>query len=376
MNTPDPEPARIKLTSGTFAQGSSESKLRDLWNSYPYTQQIDVVFPSSEHSEDALQRLETRYWSCKCNLNDFVEYARPDATHDYLERGILALGTSGPQGTDVWTLDTRGVLTLAVERITYTRLGLVGQPLPWKACDDIFIITISLSQQNEAPSKVSGSKWHRYGEKVKTALQAWDAWRGPWSILYTFREPNLPLTTVTDSLVHIVQPTMHKYQNVHVPVPSFQPHPGSSNPEELQDWQDVMQGLLEWVGLACLGSQRLQVNDSPDPYLAVYAAPPPSHAGETAHLRWRGLLHPLFVQDIIRAFTMPTNVPTPGFVAIAAHGIPTSPVGYLSTSGTAPLRALKPDMEDTRSLMVFGDGTRPQGYVFAESIGRWDTRWG
>ena len=40
--------------------------------------------------------------------------------------------TDGQDSEDVWSLDPRGVLTLAVGKQTYETLGLVGERLPWK----------------------------------------------------------------------------------------------------------------------------------------------------------------------------------------------------------------------------------------------------
>ena len=45
---------------------------------------------------------------------------------------VIAFG-SNPRGTDeTWCIDTRGVLTLSIDRGTYQRLGLLGTPLPWR----------------------------------------------------------------------------------------------------------------------------------------------------------------------------------------------------------------------------------------------------
>ncbi|OCH91514.1 hypothetical protein OBBRIDRAFT_753113 [Obba rivulosa] len=382
MELPPLKQARIKLSSGTLVRGSykAESKLFSLAGQYPYTQQIDVVFPSSEALENALQKLETRYWSCSCSLVQFLDSVRPDSTQNCLERGILALGLSEPNGTDVWSLDTRGVLTFAVQRSTYTRLGLVGKPLPWKACDDTFIIIISLSRDIQMHDAANRAQWHRYNEKVKAALQAWDAWRGSWNILYTFMEPEITNTLMPGSALRVIQPALRKTADVYVPLPNIRPCPQSTDKEQVQDWQEDMSALFEWTGMACLGAQRLRVNDHPDPYLAVYTPPTPSRPREITHLRWSGLLHPSFVQTIIDTCSTPGSNPSQ-FVTITMHGVSTSPVGYLNASGNASLRAPRSDTEDTRSLIisVAGSGSDPvkdQNYVLAESISQWDMRWG
>lgn len=50
---------------------------------------------------------------------------------------VVAHGLAGSTDSDVWCLDSRGVLTLAVSKHTYESLGLVGERLPWKGCEDI-----------------------------------------------------------------------------------------------------------------------------------------------------------------------------------------------------------------------------------------------
>lgn len=44
----------------------------------------------------------------------------------------MALGIAGATDEDVWSLDSRGILTLVVGKETYETLGLVGEALPWK----------------------------------------------------------------------------------------------------------------------------------------------------------------------------------------------------------------------------------------------------
>jgi ribonuclease P/MRP protein subunit RPP40 len=73
------------------------------------------------------------------------------------------------------------------------------------------------------------------------------------------------------------------------------------------------------------------------------------------------------------------------FVAITRHGYGTSAVGVIPFSSLqpgisleaaryAPLRAPRPDAEDTGCL-ILGSGKNCK-FVLAESIGRWDARWG
>ena len=48
-------------------------------------------------------------------------------------------------------------------------------------------------------------------------------------------------------------------------------------------------------------TDRLRINDKPDPYVAVYTPPSPSRTGDLVHVRWTGLLGPAFVQSVVDA---------------------------------------------------------------------------
>lgn len=44
---------------------------------------------------------------------------------------------------------------------------------------------------------------------------------------------------------------------------------------------------------------RLQNEDNVDPYLAVYDPPLSFHVGDLLHVRWTGLLHPTFINQVL-----------------------------------------------------------------------------
>ena len=109
-------------------------------------------------------------------------------------------------------------------------------------------------------------------------------------------------------------------------------------------------------------SLRLAGNDRVDPYVAVYEPPTPSQLGDITHLRWRGLLPPEFVQEIIDTaecvFLLlllaiaPSNrwpssrsmmpmasresIGCNPFVAIVCQTCPSTPVSYIPVSAFEP----------------------------------------
>jgi hypothetical protein len=45
-------------------------------------------------------------------------------------------------------------------------------------------------------------------------------------------------------------------------------------------------------------ADRLQLNDNPDPYIAVYEPPDGSQVGDMVHIRWKGLVSRPFLRSI------------------------------------------------------------------------------
>lgn len=114
----------------------------------------------------------------------------------------------------------------------------------------------------------------------------------------------------------VARPTKHELRDVHIPANSaiFAPRPTAEHgrglrnkrskaelEEALEDWNEGVFEVLEWVGMAILGAQRLQANDQINPFVAVYEPPSFSRVGDVTHMSWRGLLAPNFVQSIVDA---------------------------------------------------------------------------
>ncbi|KAI0730763.1 ribonuclease P 40kDa subunit-domain-containing protein [Earliella scabrosa] len=418
-----PESKRTIITTSPWigssaAADDSESKLRALAPSRPFTQQIDVVFPTesggSASLRDALQALKSSgtttqantgssgssvpedryaYRTCEYTLSEFVQFAKANANS---ERCLVALGMPTPSADgqdleDVWSLDPRGVLTLAVGKQTYETLGLVGERLPWKECQETHVIRIGLWSARPEPEGDWMKGCATYGTKEDAAVRAWDARRGPWKVFFHLEaadgsDTNLPPNCVS----HPLEATVHTWPHAHIPVLKREdlrtPNDDASSDIDIEDWHDRVSSLFEWVGMAALGSQRLSAADRCDPYIAVYTPPEPSRVGELTTMRWRGLIPPSFVQALLDVVLSPNlPLPAPAFVSVTAQSVPTSPVTYVPTSRPAPLRAPRADAEDTWSFVYVRadeDAAIPEGggggrwWVLAESVGKWDRRWG
>ncbi|KAF7798655.1 hypothetical protein EIP86_009879 [Pleurotus ostreatoroseus] len=206
--------------------------------------------------------------------------------------------------------------------------------------------------------------------KVKAALTAWDARLedSKWEVVYHCAKEIAQLDAQAD--VHVVQPKFRTSSQLIVPEVSLECPKGE---EEREEWDEAVSSVLEWSGMACLESQRLQANDKTDPFIAVYALPTAHRIADVQHFRWTGLLAPVFVQNVLNICRGSS------FLSLTANAIVRSPVTY--TSPLSPhrsfLRAPREESEDVWTLLLQSSSENDTGrWLLAESIGKFDTRWG
>ena len=66
----------------------------------------------------------------------FLLFIRADAKDDACRQAVIVTSPSHSED-DLWSVDQRGVLTIAVCKETYERLGLVGKALSFKGHGDV-----------------------------------------------------------------------------------------------------------------------------------------------------------------------------------------------------------------------------------------------
>ncbi|KAJ7105471.1 ribonuclease P 40kDa subunit-domain-containing protein [Mycena crocata] len=394
MDIPAGARQRVQISTGAIPS----QKLQTLAAAHPFTQQLDVVFPADGDGaaalHAALSALETAYVKADMALGVLVAQSGAFVNSVELKSTLTMLTANADiDEDDSWCLDPRGLLTLHTSKPTFQTLGLPGTKLPFKTHADEY--TVPLPLHPSAPNR----------PKRDAALRAWDSRRGrPWSVLYSAND--VPATTQFAAanghaeLVRFVKCEAPAGLNdVRVPVVSLPQRPQPTDGEAMEDWEADLSALIEWVGMAGLGAQRLAANDRADAYVAVYAPPAPTVIGDVNRLRWRGFLHPEFVQRVLDAVVGLLNVTsneraaTPQFVGITAHGFPHAPVGYipLGKDGVyvppgkngvlqSPARVPRTEGEDAWSVIVArereGAGSETTRWCLAESIGTLDARWG
>ncbi|KAI0057440.1 hypothetical protein BV25DRAFT_1863361 [Artomyces pyxidatus] len=411
------EPRRTMISTGLYPA----RKLQDISFDRPFTHQIDLVFPSDPQLEAAFRSLETRFYTSTASLVEVFDAARDleEQTGPLPDTHALSTDRCIP---DVWCL-ARGVLGVNVTKEVYESLGLQGSKLAdvFTGCSAQYSLSLGLYSKN-------GNT--RSPAFIRDALAKWDrtraeAGQGPWDFAFYLSSPENATGPFSPSLAtpHTVAPVIRKFSNVHIPTPTLLPRPQvpragrprhdgmdvDEDPESaLEDWNEDMGELFEWLGMANMGAQRLQANDRVDPYVAVYTPPQPSMVGEITHIRWRGLLPPSLVQKIVGtavSHSANSSTPTPSasarpFIGLTVHGTSHAPV-------PTPHRIPRPEGEDTVALIlapeeglgeavvkaVGGEQTAGRGWsvqaeiedvqtkvlgrwAMVEAVGKWNARFG
>ncbi|KAL0580483.1 hypothetical protein V5O48_001553 [Marasmius crinis-equi] len=346
---------------------------------------IDVIFPSNVRLEEALSSLKRKqYAKGKVSLSKLVEKAAQPG--GFVKSFGHSSGASilSTRAEDIWCIDYRGVLTLSVCGDSYQTLGLVGSRVSFgkgkdKEGDGRHVITLGLqphaeTEKNRARRNETLKRWEdrRQGE-------VWEVfcYSGDEGVLPDFASQHLAGSTIKDTNCE----TFH-LDNVKIPVVQLSERPKDT--ESLEDHEESLEELIEWIGMAGLHAQRMQANDRVDPFIAVYEAPSPNQVGPVTHLRWTGLLAPPFVQAMVDCIinSVSPKANGPQFVSVVGHACNWSPVCYIpsalvDSAKPTPIRDPTMDEEDSWCLVLTpGEETTGSRWILAESVGKHDARWG
>ncbi|KAN0088373.1 Ribonuclease P 40kDa (Rpp40) subunit domain containing protein [Tylopilus felleus] len=354
--------SRIKLSTGTLPS----PQLERLATSHPFVQQIDVVLPAWIARDHTFSSLNTAYSTAQFTLSELYEHASRLAIPDVQFKAVPIQRDAD----DTWCIDPRGVLTLCVSKSLYEQLGLVGTKLPFKGCPEQYVIRVPVKRETTSVAVQA---------RQRAALDIWDRSRAAQGL------PRWHIACAYAGLLAVDDPQACKVVDVTPRVRCdtdvYVPHAGAlvqSADESTDDHHTRLEALFEWIGMACLGAQRLRANDRVDPYVAVYDVPEPASIGDVVHVRWKGLMDSRFVQSVIDTAisTLSTSQGSGDkdlLVSVTLHSNLMTPVSYMpeSPAKEAPLRVPGPEAEDT-TCVIFSKST----WAIAQGIGKWDARWG
>lgn len=203
-----------------------------------------------------------------------------------------------------------GTLSLEMCKPIYEKSGLQGTAIPSHGKKHIkqrFLVEIDL----RGPNMVSGKKGF---ERVKWAFQnveelretkTWLLVRDSFTSTSTSAMKNFDEEMESGPLAEFapvgrhVEPIVETMNGVSVPSwPSEEEISAEAYAETAE--------LLEWIGLAMMGSPRIFKDDDVDPYLCRYQVPSTFGHGaqgtqNLVRLRWRGMVCPSFAQKVFLA---------------------------------------------------------------------------
>ncbi len=117
---------------------------------------------------------------------------------------------------------------------------------------------------------------------------------------------------------------------IQVKVPSLQP-PEEQDPSYESDFEDYAEGILEWLSLITIGSPRVDLNDTVDPFLARYVPPGDTFTScRLVTVTWRGFIpsswaNKVFVEILLAA-------PKSAWFSYSVTGWNDGPLGYNRSS--------------------------------------------
>ncbi|PPQ63107.1 hypothetical protein CVT24_005818 [Panaeolus cyanescens] len=402
MSLPPLAKRRLKISKGILPS----PHISNLALCHPFTKQLDIVFPANDAVLGALKGVQTSYARGKISLLELYEKAAGFVVGG--ESRLLILSNE-LKSEDCWCVDYRGVLTMCVGKETYERLGFVGRRLTFKGFEDRHVIELDLNV-----SAHTSAQRARFKEAFKTMgllrQDIFGSGHADWDVLYCAVDTSVSLDEFKlfrESAVMTVAGTLRRMDDVHIPSTVLseikaessskmvvdQDNNDDDDEDDAESEERRVESFFEWVGMACLGSQRLYANDRVDPYIALYEPPEQGSVGSIVHLRWTGLLPPMFIDKILNQITATHE--WPNFISLTALAYTQSPVSYIPRSklakGTAnaaaakvPIKLPQKDGEDTWSLILESgvQSDNPdktitgQKWCLAECIGQWDARWG
>jgi len=235
----------------------------------------------------------------------------------------LALGSVGDDG---WYIDNRSILSLSLTKETYEHLGLIGTQRMEGHCAK-FLVQINLHDRTS-----------KQFSKAKASIKLWDERRSAskqlaWTVAFHTSNQDILKLWSPSSKESQVPCAVHRLPNIIIPKsPMVVPPPceGPDKEDRLEDWNSSVADLFEWVGMACLHSQRLLANDRVHSYVSSYQPPQDHFISDATHICWRGLLAPRFVKAVLDTITLNVSKPNAQSISAVCHTFNYSPISYIS----------------------------------------------
>ena len=123
-------------------------------------------------------------------------------------------------------------------------------------------IIIFLSEEVPKTLEANTQHWHPLGTKQKNQLKSWDQRRGSWHITLTSNLDDIVFSK--EIVAREISPVIQERQDTNIPTFRLE-HLSQrlGDKDEASELEEEIQACFEWVGMACLGSQRCKVVHQP-----------------------------------------------------------------------------------------------------------------
>lgn len=220
---------------------------------------------------------------------------------EYIKVGNIIMRSSGRHLVDNLYHLHDGILHLELDRPTYERCGLVGEPISdggRKHAKQRFLVKLNL----RPPNMLHGKKgFERLMKAAKEVLIGDEEW------LFVDLEPGngegeRPIDNFHPTLRE-VKPTITNMEHGQL----------TRLPDDRTAIEDeYAEALIEWLGLIWIDSPRLNQGDDIDPFLCRYQSPqrpgPERDDGgavtkstKIVHMRWHGFVNQKFMKEMFSA---------------------------------------------------------------------------
>ncbi|KAI0145625.1 ribonuclease P 40kDa subunit-domain-containing protein [Xylariaceae sp. FL1272] len=291
--------SRCLVTYGTMAHPDADQLPKKVkpWSSLlgqDYVHKVDLVLP-----DDLAHLIEARFLREQATMPSYQrviltlgQILEGDFFTQYIKIGNIMMLSEGRVDRDNVFSIKDGILTMYLDKETYERAGLVGEPHGAKGARGLkprWVIKYDL----RAPSALHGKKgFDRLVYACKNALNRPTTW------LFC----NLSKTPEPDPLLphfptkYTSQPGL--WHGTNIKMPCLQPPTTLTTGNSRSDLDEFATELYEWLSLIRLESPRVEANDNVDPYLSAYTVPGiPSEAkqGALSKFSWQGFIPPSWV---------------------------------------------------------------------------------
>ncbi|KAH7310406.1 ribonuclease P 40kDa subunit [Stachybotrys elegans] len=263
---------------------------------------------------------------------------------EYIKRGNILMLSRGKHSVDNVFMLHEGTLTMYIDRETYERAGLTGNPYGAKGARGAkprWVISYDL----RSPSMLHGKKgFDRLIYACKNVFNEPLSWLF-CNVTKSTPSPD-PLSAHSPARFALEPQITESIQAKSTPLTIPKQVLESSDRPGLEEFAT---DLYEWLSLVRLQSPRVEAQDAIDPYLSRYEIPGGVAAAKTetmplCKLSWQGLIASGWVRDML--IDVLVTCPSSMWFALCATSFPWTPSG-----GSNELSLLRPPASDGEYLM-------------------------